>query len=485
MSTNQKETLSKRATLGAVTLGIKRVIIQAIYTISNIFLARLLFPQDFGTFAIVIFAVTFFTVFSDLGLGPSLVQKKEKLGKKDLQTVFTVHFILVSAIVFLIFLTAPAISGFYNLGKTGVDLFRLYSLYLLFLPFKTASGAVLERKLQYSKLVIIEVLQLAISSGVTVAFAFLGFGVFSFGIGAVFGHMTGAALYFGFSPWPFKLLISKENLFALAKFGLPFQSQALLGLFYGPAILLYLGKIVGSQNLGFYQFAAGLSVIPGAVSEIVNRIIFPLGARTQQDLRFFKKIVERSIEIVSLTSLPIFFLVVTTAPAIIHFIYTDRWLPAVPALYLGLAQMAIIGYTGIFAQLLLSLGKATVMRNIGVVWAILTWILSPPLIYLFNFVGMSLAGLLVSASGLWLIFRLRKEINFSFLPNFTPFFAASAISGLATFAFLNLLPHTFKSLIFALIFGGLIYLGLVLLLARKMLVENSKLLISVFVKLNP
>ena len=70
--------LKKKAIAGATLLGIKRVVIQTILLISNIFLARLLFPADFGTFAMVTFVITFFTVFSDLGLGPSLVQQKDE-----------------------------------------------------------------------------------------------------------------------------------------------------------------------------------------------------------------------------------------------------------------------------------------------------------------------------------------------------------------------------------------------------------------------
>lgn len=479
MSVSEKERLKRKAAFGAITLGIKRVLIQIIYTVSNIFLARLLFPQDFGTFAIVTFVVMFFAVFSDLGLGPSLVQKRGKLASQDLQTAFSLHLVLSFVIIFLIFISAPAISRFYNLGQTGVNLFRLYSLYLIFLPFKTASGAVLERNLVYHKLVIIEVLELLAGTVTTVTFAFSGFGVFSFAAGAIINHLIGAILYFSFSPWPVKLAIYKKNLLSLGKFGLPFQAQSWFGLFYGPAILLYLGKAVGSENLGFYQFAASLSALPAAIPEIITRIVFPLGARMQKNSAFFRQIIERSVVITSATSLPIFFILAAAAPALIHFIYTDRWLPALPAFYLGLTQMVVISYTGIFAQLLLAQGKAIVMRNIGIFWAVLTWIIAPPLIYFFNFVGMSLAGLLVSLSGLWLIWRLRKEVDFALLVNFAPFFAAAFVSSFLVFILVNLLPAAFGTLVFALVLGLIYYLGLVLLLARRMLLENFKLLAAI------
>src|SRR3990167_3120389 len=286
--------LKKKAIAGATILGIKRVVIQAILLISNIFLARLLFPADFGTFAMVTFVVTFFTVFSDLGLGPSLVQQKDDISEKDLQTTFTVQLFLSVVVILVIFGISPMIANFYNIGEKGGALFRIYSLYLLFMPFKTTSGAVLERHLEYKKLIIIEITELAVTSSFTVILAFWGFGVFSFAYSAVIGHFIGGVLYYSFVRWPIRFVILRDNLTKLARFGLSFQSNVVFGLFYGPLILLYLGKAVGPDNLGYYQWAAGFAVFPTFASDIMNRILFPLGARSQMDKQFFRNIIERS-----------------------------------------------------------------------------------------------------------------------------------------------------------------------------------------------
>ena len=476
---DQRQKLKRRATTGVLLLGVKRLGNQLIVSTTSIFLARLLFPSDFGTFAIVTFTITFFTVFSDLGLGPSLVQKKEEISKEDLQTALTMQLLLSIAVVTVVFLAAPMISGFYNISEKGILLFRIYSFYLLFTPLKTTSGAIMERNLEYKKLIIIETLELLVSSSLSVLLAFLGFGVFSLAYGLVIGHFVGALLYFSFSRWPIRFVIFGENLRSLAKFGLPFQSNAVLGLFYGPLILLYLGKAVGPANLGYFQWAAGFAVFSTFASDIMNRILFPLGARSQMDKQFFRNIIERSLVIVSATSLPLMFLMMAAAPSIIHFVYTDKWLPALPAVYLSLAQMGIIAYTGIFSSLLLSRGRADITRNMGVVWAVLTWVLSPPLIYFFNFVGMSLAALLVSASGIYLFFRLRSEVDFSFFGNFVPYFFAAAISGISVFLATSILPNTLPALVFTLGSGLAFYGVLIWFLRGKAIFTNFKYLLLV------
>ncbi len=50
-------------------------------------LSRLLSPADFGTVAIATVIITFFGIFSDLGIAPAIIQNKE-LEKKDLSNLF-------------------------------------------------------------------------------------------------------------------------------------------------------------------------------------------------------------------------------------------------------------------------------------------------------------------------------------------------------------------------------------------------------------
>lgn len=476
---SSREQLKKKAAVGVVFLTAKRIFLQIIYTGSNVFLARLLFPADFGTFAIIGSVGIFFNVFSDLGMTQALIQKGSQIKKVDIQTVFTTQFILGLILVFLIFLTAGTISNFFNLGALGIDLLKFYSLIFLIAPFGQIPGAILERYLNFKRLVTLDIVVALIGSGSTIFLAFLGFGVASLVIGLVIGRLTGVILLWIFARWPIGISFSKKVFWSLTRFGIPFQSHVILGLFYGPLILLYLGKSVGQTNLGYYQFAANLSVFSLVFSEILARVIFPLGSRTQKDEAFLKQAIEKSIALVSMVTMPAIFLIAAVASQIIHYVYTDRWLPALPALYLGLAQMGIMAYTGIFGQLLLARGRASVMRNMGFVWAVLTWILAPILIAKFNFVGMNLTGLLVSASGIWLYFRLKREISFNFGRGFLKYFTLAFGASVLTVAAVNILPDSFASLVFALILGVVSYFALLAVFTREVLEENFQLLFSI------
>lgn len=472
--------LKKKATLGVLLLIIKRVLTQVVFTATNIFLARLLFPSDFGTFVIVGSVITFFQVFADLGLTPSLIQKKGRLTTGDIRTVFTMQLVLGILVTMLTFLLSGHIARFFNLGSLGMNLLRVYSLIFLIDPFRQAPTAMLERNLGYKKLVIIDLIVAFSGSLTVVTGAYWGFGVWSLVIGQVISHLVSAFMLFLLARWPLGIQLAKRNFLALVRFGLPFQTNMIFGLFYGPLIMLYLGKQVGQENLGFYQFAASLAVFSLVFSEIINRIVFPLGARAQTGKLFLKGIIEKSVSIVSMTTIPIAAIMMVSLPEIIHFVYTDKWLPALPAMYLGLAQMTIMAYTGVFGQFLLSIGKSKVMRNMGFIWALLTWILAPVLIDRFNFVGMSATSVFVSASGIWLFFKLQKEVKFQFWTNTYPYFLAAVLSALIFYTVKKFADGSIFYLLLALFSVGVVYVVLVLILRKEMLFLSIKSLVFAF-----
>ena len=51
-------------------------------------LARLLSPEDFGIVAVATVLIAFFSLFTDMGIGPAIIQKQE-LTDEDLNSIFS------------------------------------------------------------------------------------------------------------------------------------------------------------------------------------------------------------------------------------------------------------------------------------------------------------------------------------------------------------------------------------------------------------
>ena len=456
LNTTNRKVLKQRAVKAFVNLTIRKIVIQLIVTFSNILLARLLFPADFGIFATISFVIIIALVFTDIGLGSALIVKEKSIRKIEIQSVFTVQIFLSIILIGLIYIGSDFIASFYQVGGLA-KLLRIYSLLLLFTPFKNISLAQLERDLHYGRVVFAELFEQVTTVVFTVTLAFLGYGVLSFIYGNLLGRFLGAILYFILAPKKLQFRISTSGLENLVRFGLPFQLNIILGLFYGPLVLLYLGYAVGEVDLGYFQFAASISIFPLIISEIIYRIIFSFGARVREDHDFLKKVIEASILFTAATTLPIIFILGAVGKELIEIVYTDRWLPSLGAFYVGIANSGVISFTLLFNYFILALGKSKIIRNMSLVWAILTWLIAPQLINQYGFIGMSLTSLIISLSGYWLYLQLRNYISFTWWPNFMPFFLSAAFSGGLAFLMIKSLSLNIFTLSLTVILASFMY----------------------------
>src|SRR5687768_17564074 len=79
----------------------------------RVLLVRLLAPEDFGLLAMVTVFSGFFLIFSDLGLGPALVQKKS-VAREELCTIFWLTAGIGCLLAVLTATLGPALAAFYR-----------------------------------------------------------------------------------------------------------------------------------------------------------------------------------------------------------------------------------------------------------------------------------------------------------------------------------------------------------------------------------
>ena len=90
------------------------VLSQLIRLAGNILLARLILPDVFGFMALVFTLIQGVEMFSDLGLGPSIIQNKMGDKPNFLKTAWTIQIIRGTFIWLIISLSAYPLSLFYG-----------------------------------------------------------------------------------------------------------------------------------------------------------------------------------------------------------------------------------------------------------------------------------------------------------------------------------------------------------------------------------
>lgn len=143
----------------------------------GIFLARLLSPNIFGLFAIIVALTSISEVLLNSGMKTSII-RSSNINDYELTSIFLYN-IFLGVIFFVIYnLLAPIIAQFYD-EKNLILCIRYFSLSFILRSFTIAFKANVERLMKYKELSIINISCSLFSSLLAVIFALKGFGIFA------------------------------------------------------------------------------------------------------------------------------------------------------------------------------------------------------------------------------------------------------------------------------------------------------------------
>ena len=164
-------------------------------------LSRLLSPEDFGIVAIATVIINFFSIFTDIGISPAIIQNKN-LTKKDISALFS--FTIWSGIVIslIFFLLSWVISEWYA-SSILKPLCQLLAINLFFSSANIIPNALFYKNKQF-KYIAWRSFIIQISGGVlAVGFALLGGGLYSLIISPIISSIL--LFLISFHKYPIKI----------------------------------------------------------------------------------------------------------------------------------------------------------------------------------------------------------------------------------------------------------------------------------------
>jgi PST family polysaccharide transporter len=368
-------TLQGRARRGVFILAGRTALQQLIGLGGQVFLARALGPSDFGAFWIVQFVVAFFTLFGDAGLGAALIQKRREATQEELASVFWLQIALGVVVVAVVFAAAPYVVRFWpGLPSNGVWMLRALSLGLLLTSARVIPAILLERELLFGRLSFIDLVLTAGFNGGAVLLACLGYGPAALVGGVLVQGVLGLVAAYALRPWIPRMRFNRAVLKPILKFGIVFQAKNMVGFANGAVMPLYAGAALGPYALGVVTWSQNTAFFPVQIVAILARVNFPLLSRLQHDPPTFARTLSRSVKLCASLTLLFVGLFLGLGPSLVHFIYGDKWTPALPTFYVFAAAISIGFIVPIMNGALDALGYPSVMMRLGVVWTVLNWI---------------------------------------------------------------------------------------------------------------
>lgn len=331
--------VNQAAKRGVSLMMLRQIGVQALTFAGGIVLARVLDPAEFGLFAIAMFLVYAFGMLGDFGLAAALIQRRDDITDRELQVGFTVQQVVIGALVGVVWFTAPTLAAAYpQAPPETVWLIRTLSVVLLMDSWQTMSKLKLERALRYDAIAWVEVVMTLGFQGTAVLFAVWGHGVWALIYAALLKGILGTALMYAVAPWPIRFAWDTHAAWALIRFGIPFQAQQLVNALSGWVTPLAVGVFIGPTAVGYLTWASSNGRKPLVLAENVRRVAFPHLSRLQQDPAELARVTARYLGVLlSGAGLWVALLLAVAGP-VVAWVYTDKWLPAVPALVIfGLA----------------------------------------------------------------------------------------------------------------------------------------------------
>lgn len=479
---NQDE-IAQRSIKGGITLTLRRIFLKTLSWITFIILGWLLEPTQFGVFAIVSFIVNFFAYFSDVGLAAAIVQKKDKLTLKELRTIFTVQQVLVITATIILVVTAPIlINTFYSaqLDPSYIPLIQVLGISLILASLKSIPSAILERKLQFNKLVIPEIAETILYNGLTIVLAWQGFGVWSFIWGVLARGIVGTIIIYIIAPWPVGFAFDRPSAKKLFSFGIPFQLNSFIALLKDNITPTFIAARLGPQAVGYIGWAQKYAFLPLELLNDIIRVTFPAYSRLQHDKALLQRALERSLYLISLTLYPMLAGLVALMPWITNYILDPKWLPALPVFYLLCVSTAWASISTTFTNALFAIGRSKIVLKYMVIWTVLTWTLVPFFTILYNSIlGLGIAQALIAFTSVGIIWEIKQVIQVRILPNIGINALSSAIMAAIIYTTAQLYVTNIPTLLIQTVLGGVIYALLIYTLSKhRVMTELSSIIKS-------
>lgn len=336
----EEKTVSHHVTSGIVNSGMIQIVKVVCQFASVIILSRLLAPSDFGIIAMVSPVYSFITIFHDLGLSQATIQKPG-LRHEEVNAFFWLN-VGMGALLSAITIAISPLVGLYYQNDQVIPLTIGMGLLILAGATGNQHGTILQRRMQFSSLAIIDITGTVsgLIVSIIMAFVFKNYWALYCGMAtSIIVPVTGVWLLSRWKPtFPHKV----AGLFDMLKFGASITSFNLTSFIAGNTDNILIGRTWGDLELGLYDRAYKLLLFP------LQRIITPLAGTMlpllsrmrDNDPQQYRTTIHNALEQLLFAIWPGIIWAVISNEKLIPLILGNKWAAAAPIFVpLGVASL--------------------------------------------------------------------------------------------------------------------------------------------------
>lgn len=406
-----EKSLRTKTISGVIWSAVQKFGTLGISFISNMVLARLLSPDDYGCIGMLAIFIAVSMTFIDGGFGSALIQKKSPT-QEDYSTIFWWNLFISIVLYILLYISSPYIASFYNMEILS-DVLRVQGIILILNALNVIQTNQLRKKLELRALAVVNLISSILSVIITIYMAWKGFGIWSLVAHQLLYSGFNAVLLWIKTGWLPSFTFSLDSFKSLFGFGGFILLSNIINTFCNNLQGLLIGKFFTPAITGYYTQARKLEELASnTISSVIDQVSYPVLAEFQNDHIGLVKSLRKFIVILAYLTFPLMSILILCAEPLITLVYSDKWLQSVPYFQvLCLAGFAIclqsINYNAIAA-----IGRSGKLFKWTLIKRGLGLIVLVSGLLLFDMDGL-LAGVVLTS---WIIYLINAYLVSKYLP---------------------------------------------------------------------
>lgn len=292
---------------------------------TQIILARLLGPENYGLFAMGLIVLTFSNFLSDFGFAWGLIQIQD-LKSEDIRFAFTWQLISGSLVAVMLYVFAPEVADYFNEPRVA-PIVRWLSLACVISAITTPASNLLRRNLDFRWINIIQIISYSIGYLVIgIPLAYSGAGVWSLVAAWLVQALLTLILSFIRHPHSIKPLFWYDGAKAMSGVGSTVFITNLCNWLLDNFDRIFLGRFLDSNAVGLYSVGYNLATTPNRLlTGALQPAFLTAGARFQSEPERLRYVFLPVLASVCVLITPLFVLFAIIADDLVGFLYGEAW----------------------------------------------------------------------------------------------------------------------------------------------------------------
>ena len=321
--------VGKATTSGFIWLVFQSLASRGIGFVTQLILARLLMPEDFGVIGLALTVTTIANSLIGFGIDEVLLQRQKTIAYWETPAFWLSFGISVLGMLGMFAIAPFAARWYHSPSLTGLII--AIALATPLRAIATVPTARIRAELDFRFLAVYNTFDLFATQILTVVFAALGMGPFAFALPyPIIGSLRAVWFWKRSAPRVNRRFRSLHLQYLFGNSSYVLFTRTLIELI-GQGSYIVLGLIASKSEIGFYFFAFRFSAQPvRMLAGSVTSVVFPALAQFRSEPQKQISAVVRACRLLSYLVMPFCFLQAALAHPGLHLLFGERWMKAVP-----------------------------------------------------------------------------------------------------------------------------------------------------------